>query len=204
MDEIQGASVGFQPDFQPPVAENNAAQSGGVNAPEQSDAVTNAQAQETALEGASEERYRAASGFDAGAFRRFQLESAVDNQAAGNAPNIQVAQAGGVGAVQAAATPEPPAARGLLFSETKGASSLAYTARQGEVYRFPDGKEWQVAAVHQNGLTGFRAIELQSTDPADQRRILAFAGTDPTSPADLITDVGQAGGLAIPFHTIYN
>ena len=198
MDEIQGASGGLQPDYQaylPPVNEINAATD---TKPIESAASNPTANQPAALEGASQERFLAASGLDAGAYRRFQLETNVNNVAAGAPVNVQIAQAQGINQAQAPFVERYPAARGLQFSETKGASSLAYNAKQGEVYRFPDGKEWQVSRVHQTGLTGFRAIELRPLDPTDRRVVLAFAGTDPKSPADLVTDARQALGLGTP------
>lgn len=73
--------------------------------------------------------------------------------------------------------PNPPAAQGLEFSETKSAADLAYDANVGEVYRFPDGAEWTVADVQDDPNTGFRAVALRPTDPNDQRVIVAYAGT---------------------------
>lgn len=73
--------------------------------------------------------------------------------------------------------PNPPAAQGLTFAETKGASQLAYSANVGETYRFPDGTTWNVVDVQDDPQSGFRAIALKPTDPADRRTIVAFAGT---------------------------
>ncbi|NOT48508.1 MAG: DUF2974 domain-containing protein [Acidobacteria bacterium] len=73
--------------------------------------------------------------------------------------------------------PNPPAAQGLSFSETKGASQLAYGAKVGETYKFPDGKTWNVVDVKDDPSSGFRAIALKPTDPSDKRTIVAFAGT---------------------------
>lgn len=89
----------------------------------------------------------------------------------------------------------PRAAQGLEFSETKGASKLAYDAKLGEVYKFPNGKEWKVVDVQENeGVfeNGFRAIALQSGDKV----IVAFAGTDPKSPGDIANDIAQGVGFA--------
>lgn len=91
----------------------------------------------------------------------------------------------------------PPAAQGLDFSETKGASKLAYDAKLGEVYKFPDGKQWKVVDVQENeGFfeNGFRGIALQNGDKV----IVAFAGTDPKSPGDIGTDLLQGVGFAPP------
>ena len=91
--------------------------------------------------------------------------------------------------------PNPPAAQGLQFSETKSATNLAYDAKQGETYRFPNGEQWKVVDVSEDKSSGFRAIALQSTDPNDRRTIVAFAGTDPKSGKDWITDAGQGLGF---------
>jgi hypothetical protein len=91
--------------------------------------------------------------------------------------------------------PNPPAAQGLKFSETKSASSLAYGAKAGEVYQFPDGKQWKVVDVSEDKKSGFRGVALQSTDPNDNRTIVAFAGTDPKSGKDWVADVGQGIGF---------
>lgn len=92
--------------------------------------------------------------------------------------------------------PHPPAAQGLEFSETKGASSLAYKANVGETYQFPGGEKWRVADVQDDSKTGFRAIALKSTDPNDHRVIIAYAGTGGslTGP-DWQTDLKQGLGL---------
>lgn len=73
--------------------------------------------------------------------------------------------------------PNPPAAQGLEFSESKGASDLAYNANAGEVYTFHDGGQWEVVEVSDDPNSGFRAIALRSTDPEDDRVIVAFAGS---------------------------
>lgn len=89
----------------------------------------------------------------------------------------------------------PPAAQGLEFSETKGASKLAYDAKLGEVYKFPDGKEWEVVDVQENqGFweNGFRAIALKNGNEV----IVAYAGTDPKSPGDIANDIAQGVGFA--------
>lgn len=89
----------------------------------------------------------------------------------------------------------PPAAQGLEFSETKGASKLAYDAKRGEVYKFPNGQEWEVADVMENQgffQSGFRAIALRNGDEV----IVAFAGTDPKSPGDIANDIAQGIGFA--------
>lgn len=90
-------------------------------------------------------------------------------------------------------TPNSPAAQGLNFSETKSASGLAYDTRKGEIYRFPDGKQWRVVDVSENGKTGFRAVALQPTDANDRRVIVAFAGT--RDAVDWKANAGQGLGL---------
>lgn len=70
-----------------------------------------------------------------------------------------------------------PAAQNLKFSETKSASDLAYTARTGEIYQFPDGKQWKVTETVNTPETGFRAIVLKPVDPNDKRVIVAYAGS---------------------------
>ena len=92
--------------------------------------------------------------------------------------------------------PNPPAAQGLEFSETKSASDLAYDANLGETYQFPDGKQWTVVDVQDDSQTGFRAIALKPTDPNDNRVIVAYAGTSGglTSP-DWQTNLRQGAGL---------
>ena len=89
--------------------------------------------------------------------------------------------------------PNPPAAQGLKFSETKSAAGLAYDAKLGEVYRFPDGKQWQVVDVKDDASTGFRAVAVRSTDPADHRVIVSFAGT--RDGKDWKANIGQGLGL---------
>lgn len=89
--------------------------------------------------------------------------------------------------------PNPPAAQGLKFSETKSASDLAYDANKGDIYRFPDGKEWEVVDVKDDPKTSFRAIALQSTDPNDNRTIVAFAGSGDGK--DWKANIGQGLGL---------
>ncbi len=77
--------------------------------------------------------------------------------------------------------PNPPAAQGLKFSETKSASDLAYkssNSKVNDVYQFPDGKQWKVVDVKNDPNTGFRAVALKSLDPNDKRVIVAFSGSD--------------------------
>lgn len=89
--------------------------------------------------------------------------------------------------------PNPPAAQGLKFSETKGASLLAYDAKKGAVYTFPDGKKWQIADVSEDKKTGFRAVALRPQDEGDKRIIVAFAGT--RDAVDWKANAGQGLGL---------
>lgn len=89
--------------------------------------------------------------------------------------------------------PNPPAAQGLKFSETKGASDLAYSAKKGETYKFPGGEKWTVADVKDDQKTGFRAIALKSNDPNDKRVIVAYAGT--RDGKDWKANIGQGLGL---------
>lgn len=77
--------------------------------------------------------------------------------------------------------PNPPAAQGLKFSETKSACDLAYkgsNSKVNDVYQFPDGKQWKVVDVQNDPKTGFRAIALKPLDPNDKRVIVAFSGSD--------------------------
>ncbi len=110
-----------------------------------------------------------------------------------------VAQGGGDFASRAAnslshpGNPNPPGAQGLSFAETKGASQLAYNANVGEMYRFPDGSTWNVVDVKDDRRSGFRAIALKPTDPADRRTIVAFAGTQ--NGVDWRNNAQQALGL---------
>ncbi|MBS1795126.1 MAG: DUF2974 domain-containing protein [Acidobacteria bacterium] len=75
----------------------------------------------------------------------------------------------------------PPGAQGLKFSETKAACDIAYkrtNSKVGDVYQFPDGKQWKVVDLKEDPKTGFRAVALKPLDPADNRTIVAFSGTD--------------------------
>lgn len=89
--------------------------------------------------------------------------------------------------------PNPPAAQGLSFAETKGASQLAYSANVGETYQFPDGRTWNVVDVQDDPRSGFRAIALKPTDPSDRRTIVAFAGTQ--NGVDWRNNIQQGLGL---------
>jgi hypothetical protein len=119
---------------------------------------------------------------------RYGLEKTLDgaNAVRGAASNV-------FNRVTHPGNPNPPGAQGLKFSESKGASTLAYDAQKGEIYRFPDGKQWQVVDVKDDQKTGFRAIALKSTDPSDNRVIVAFAGTGDGK--DWKANIGQGLGL---------
>lgn len=88
----------------------------------------------------------------------------------------------------------PPSAQGLEFSETKGASSIAYSAKLGEVYKFPNGKQWKVVDVvdtQKPDQSGFRAVVLRNGNQV----IVAFAGSDLTKANDVGTDIKQGLGF---------
>lgn len=145
----------------------------------------------------SYERFQSANIFDPSGMRRFALEA--QTVGAGMTRGFDAAPAR---AVSVAAAPSVfqelhPAAQGLQFSETKGASDLAYDARQGEVYLFPDGKAWRVERVedYADSESGFRAIVLRPIDPHDRRAILAYAGTDSKSWEDWGNNLGQGFGF---------
>ncbi len=75
----------------------------------------------------------------------------------------------------------PPAAQGLEFSETKSACEIAYkrsNSKVGDVFQFPDGKQWKVVDVKEDANTGFRAVALKPVDPNDKRVVVAFSGSD--------------------------
>lgn len=86
-----------------------------------------------------------------------------------------------------------PAAQSLKFSETKSADSLAYTAKTGEIYQFPDGKQWRVVDMRENGKSGFRAIVMKPVDERDNRVIVSFAGSG-AQLGDWTNNLSQAGG----------
>ncbi len=86
-----------------------------------------------------------------------------------------------------------PSAQGLKLSETKGASDLAYKAKVGEQYVFPDGKIWEIIELMQYS-SGFRAIVLKPEN--DNRVVLAYKGTDlGNTPQDLVVDLLQEHGF---------
>ncbi len=90
--------------------------------------------------------------------------------------------------------PTPPAAQGLAFAESKDASDLAYDAELGETYEFANGTQWSVIDVEDDPQTGFRAIALESTDPADDRVIVGYAGT--RDGVDWTNNIEQGLGLS--------
>ena len=92
--------------------------------------------------------------------------------------------------------PNPPAAQGLKFSETKSASDIAYkssNSKVNDVYQFPDGKQWKVVDVKDDSQTGFRAVALKPVDANDRRVIAAFSGSD--EGADWGDNIEQGLGL---------
>ncbi len=148
------------------------------------------------------------------AFTRFALDKTLDGAQAVGTTTVDLAEKGvdlgrrgieaagdGIDRLAHPGDPNPPAAQGLKFSETKGASDLAYNAKAGEKYDFHDGSRWQVVEVSEDAASGFRAVALQPVDengnpnPNDDRTIVAFAGTDMKSVEDWVTDAKQGVGL---------
>ncbi|MBK8811997.1 MAG: DUF2974 domain-containing protein [Acidobacteria bacterium] len=82
-----------------------------------------------------------------------------------------------------------PDANDLSFAESKSASDVAYDGEEGDVYRFPDGKEWRVDSLIENTQTGFRSVVMKPVDSSNDRVILAFAGTDTTDLAEFAKDM---------------
>jgi hypothetical protein len=84
-----------------------------------------------------------------------------------------------------------PVQAALTLKETKACSDLAYKGKPGDWSR---DRNWTIpeGGVYETWITGFRAVRLTHRFPHDRRVVLAFAGTDPTSPSDLVTDVHQA------------
>lgn len=84
----------------------------------------------------------------------------------------------------------------LTFAETKSCCIIAYDAKKGERYRFPDGSTWTVLKHWATSLSGFKAI-LVTRDRANartlRRAVLAFAGTN--SIRDGIADAAQVVGI---------
>lgn len=83
-----------------------------------------------------------------------------------------------------------PDANGLSFAESKAADMIAYDGEKGDIYTFPDGKQWKVASV-EGGESGFRAVVLKPVDQSDSRIIVSYAGTDFFSLSDWITNIQQ-------------
>lgn len=84
----------------------------------------------------------------------------------------------------------------LTFAETKSCCIIAYDAKKGDCYRFPDGSTWTVLKHWATSLTGFKAVLLtrDRQNPRTMRRaVLAFAGTD--SIRDGIADAVQVIGI---------
>lgn len=122
--------------------------------------------------------------------------AALQNQFANGAVS-STAAAAGVSFVE-----RYPAAQTLKFSETKSADKLAYTAKTGEIYQFPDGRQWRVVDTRDDGgtglsgalfSTGFRAVVLKPVDENDNRVIVSFAGSG-GQVGDWVNNFSQAGG----------
>jgi hypothetical protein len=134
---------------------------------------------------------------------RFALEKTWDGAQAVAATTADLAEDGvdlvakGVDAVTHPGDPNPPAAQGLEFSETKSACDLAYNSSKSkvnDVYQFPDGKHWKVVEVKEDPNTGFRAVALKPVDANDERVIVAFAGSDEGNDWD--DNLMQGAGLS--------
>jgi hypothetical protein len=84
-------------------------------------------------------------------------------------------------------------AYGLQFSETKGLSFASYDAKTGDIVQTANGKKFTTAAVEELS-SGFRAAVFVPQDPNDNRRIVAFTGTQPTdrNGVDIATDIQGA------------
>jgi Protein of unknown function (DUF2974) len=111
---------------------------------------------------------------------RFALEKTLDGAKTVATTSANLA-ARGLDSLTHPGNPNPPAAQGLKFSETKSASDIAYkssNSKVNDVYQFPDGKQWKVVDVKNDPNTGFRAVALKSLDPNDKRVIVAFSGSD--------------------------
>lgn len=136
----------------------------------------------------------------AGNVTRLGLEKTWDGvqNVGANAANFAT---NGLNSLSHPGNPNPPAAQGLEFSETKSASYLAYRANVGEVYRFPNGENWKVVDVKNDTNTSFRAVALKSTDPNDHRVIVAYAGTTFDDLKDWKANLGQGAGLTTRQYT---
>lgn len=85
----------------------------------------------------------------------------------------------------------------LSAEDARSLSALAY---DGEVGDLSDNGQWRVIDVRETGLTGYRTIVAESTNPNDPRKVLSFAGTDVSSfgsgVTDVLTDIDQhLGGV---------
>ena len=121
------------------------------------------------------------------AVTRFALEKTLDgaktvaSTTAGTAEKGVDLAAKGLDALTHPGNPNPPAAQGLKFSETKSACDIAYkgsNSKVNDVYQFPDGKQWKVVDLQDDSQTGFRAVALKPVDRNDKRVIVAFSGSD--------------------------
>lgn len=105
------------------------------------------------------------------------------------------------GSISRFTDPYPPGAE-LTFAESKGASDIAYNGQEGEVYQFPDGTYYRVedVTVEDSGLRGVTLRQVVPDEeggymdnPADDRVIVAFAGTNGID--DVNDDILQGVGL---------
>jgi hypothetical protein len=171
----------------------------------------------------SQENFLVSSGIDNSAFQRLNLENALIAQTSIETKSETIVSANRilVASVSAETDNEPlggtdelispptagtlppfkekhAAAQGLQFSETKSACNLAKEAEKGEIYEFPDGKEWEVIDKDESSKSGYRAIVLKPTDEADKRVIIAYAGTSFGTMNDWTNNFKQNFG-ALPF-----
>ena len=139
------------------------------------------------------------------AVTRFALEKTFDGAKTVATTTVDLGEKGidlakrGLDAAGHPGDPNPPAAQGLKFSETKSASDLAYKSsgsKLNDVYEFPDGKQWKIVEVKDNSNTGFRAVALKPVDAKDERVIVAFSGSD--EGVDWLNNAGQGVGAPTP------
>jgi hypothetical protein len=95
-----------------------------------------------------------------------------------------------------------PKVQALSLEDVKACSQLAYN---GQGVNATPGGRWVIIVdssmkngVAESWITGFRAILLEEKTNAFRRVVLAFAGTDPHSVADIVTDIDGAVSLS-PF-----
>ncbi len=88
-------------------------------------------------------------------------------------------------------SPPPPKAPPLRYADAKEAAEVAYHPKIGE--KTKSGR-FTPKEVHVDDRSGFQAVVLTPTNGDDQPVILAFAGTDPLSLADVRTDLDQEAG----------